>query len=237
VCTVGWDRSKDQFRLGQWLRGRIYEKRGDLSPDGKHLLYFASKGTDTWTAISRAPWMKALTFYRKGDAWQGGGLFTSPRTYWLNGCHRALERDESGLVHDDTFWPEVYYNGECPGIYYLRLQRDGWRLRERVGSRLNVTAVFEKDLPGGWTLRRLCHEECPSRKGKGCYWDEHELQSATEWLEYRDWEWADWDASRGLVFAEGGCLHRADMGPLGPENVRVIYDFSPMSFEAIEAPY
>jgi hypothetical protein len=43
VCTVQWDRRDDDFQVGQWLRGRIYERRSDLYPDGKHLIYFAMK--------------------------------------------------------------------------------------------------------------------------------------------------------------------------------------------------
>ena len=43
VAVVGWDRSNDTFTLGQWLRGRIYPLRCDLSPSGKHLIYFAAK--------------------------------------------------------------------------------------------------------------------------------------------------------------------------------------------------
>lgn len=61
VCTFLWDRQKDKFTMGQWLKGRIYERRSDLSPDGKYLLYFAMNGKWTsetggsWTAVSRAP--------------------------------------------------------------------------------------------------------------------------------------------------------------------------------------
>lgn len=57
VATLLWDRRTDHFRLGQWLRGRIYERRCDLSPDGEHLLYFAMNGKwdgeakGSWTAI------------------------------------------------------------------------------------------------------------------------------------------------------------------------------------------
>jgi len=60
VCTVQWDRRDDEFQIGQWLRGRIYERRCDLSTDGKHLIYFALNGKwsadyrGSWTAISRA---------------------------------------------------------------------------------------------------------------------------------------------------------------------------------------
>ena len=42
VATVLWNRSRDDFQLGQWLKERIYERRSDLSPDGKHFIYFAS---------------------------------------------------------------------------------------------------------------------------------------------------------------------------------------------------
>lgn len=44
VATLLWDRRKDTFQLGQWLNGRIYERRSDLSPDGKHFIYFAMNG-------------------------------------------------------------------------------------------------------------------------------------------------------------------------------------------------
>ena len=44
VCIIGWDRRRDIFTVGQWLRGRIYERRCDLSPEGKHFIYFAMNG-------------------------------------------------------------------------------------------------------------------------------------------------------------------------------------------------
>ena len=60
VCTIGWNRADDTFTLGQWLKGRIYERRCDLSPDGRHMIYFAMNGqwnsevNGSWTALSRA---------------------------------------------------------------------------------------------------------------------------------------------------------------------------------------
>src|SRR4051794_10940713 len=71
VCSLLWDRRSDQFQVGQWLKGRIYERRSDLSPDGKHLIYFAMNGRWTseakgaWTAISKAPYLKALALFPK----------------------------------------------------------------------------------------------------------------------------------------------------------------------------
>jgi hypothetical protein len=69
VATFLWDRRHDEFSLGQWLKGRIYERRSDLSSDGKYLIYFAMNGKwrsetqGSWTAISRAPYLKALALF------------------------------------------------------------------------------------------------------------------------------------------------------------------------------
>ena len=43
VAVIGWDLATDTFKVGQWLRGRIYPFRCDLSPDGEYLLYFAAR--------------------------------------------------------------------------------------------------------------------------------------------------------------------------------------------------
>src|SRR5215472_15285961 len=80
VCSILWNRKTDEFELGQWLRGRIYERRADISPDGRFLIYFAMNGKwnsetkGSWTAISHAPWLKAIALFGKGDCWNGGGL-------------------------------------------------------------------------------------------------------------------------------------------------------------------
>jgi len=90
VCSIGWDLETDELQLGQWLKGRIYERRCDLSPDGRHWIYFAMNGRwhepsqGSWTAVARWPWLKAVQFFPKGDCWGGGGLFTGPRQLWLN---------------------------------------------------------------------------------------------------------------------------------------------------------
>jgi hypothetical protein len=90
VCAIEWNRRRDTFKLGQWMRGQIYERRSDLSPDGKHFIYFATNGRwgsetkGSWTAVSRVPFLKAVTLLAKGDCWHGGGLFVSDREFWLN---------------------------------------------------------------------------------------------------------------------------------------------------------
>jgi hypothetical protein len=175
VCTFLWDRKADRFELGQWLRGRIYERRADLSPDGRYLIYFAMNGRwssetkGSWTAISRAPWLKALVLLGKGDCWHGGGLFTSKSKYWLNdGYGHFPVRDSREVQRETHFEHANRYGGECPGVYYVRLQRDGWVLKDRLTEgATNSWTIFEKQLPKGWILRKYAHSEAGAPVGKG----------------------------------------------------------------------
>jgi hypothetical protein len=243
VCCIAWDRRKDRFTVGQWLRGRIYERRSDLSPDGKYLIYFAMNGRSrsptggSWTAISRAPYLKAVVLFGKGDCWHGGGLFTGPRRYWLNDGygHRPLTLS-SEVQRDLDYRPAANYGGECPHPYYQRLQRDGWTLRQDRSER--GRDVFEKPLPHGWLLRKQAHAQLAKDPGKGCYWDSHELEhpASGQQIDGAKWEWADLD-SRRLVYAEGGGLYELQLSSRGPTSPTLLADFSGLQFEAIKAPY
>jgi hypothetical protein len=246
VCTMLWDRRDDELRMGQWLKGKIYERRSDLSPDGKHLIYFAMNGRwkeeaeGSWTAISRAPYLKAIAFFPKGDCWHGGGLFLDRRTYWLNwGFGHKMLRDNTAVRRDPSYQPDVDYGGECLGVYYPRLLRDGWSLtaEERLAEHKNRD-TFEKPAPRGWTLRKIAHAGIFEPPGKGCYWDEHELvhERSGHRHAFPDWEWADLDGER-LVWAAGGKLMAASLGYDGPVEPNELYDFNGMEFEPIAAPY
>lgn len=247
VCLVGWDRKSDTFEEGQWLRGRVYERRCDLSPDGAHFIYFAMNGHwgsetgGSWTAISRPPWLRAIVLLGKGDCWNGGGFFTGPGKYWLNdGYGHKVMRNSRAVTRDNEDPRDCSYGGECPGVYYHRLRRDGWSIgaHEKLESRHQAT-IFEKSLPRGWVLRKLAHEQIGSDPGRGCYWDSHELENVARGIkiECPDWEWAEFDGGE-LLFAEAGCLYRVSR----PKDERLpepklIHDFNSMKFEARAAPY
>lgn len=246
VATVLWDRERDTFQMGQWLKGRIFERRSDLSPDGKYLIYFAMNGRwesesrGSWTAISRAPYLKALAFFPKGDCWQGGGLRTSNKTYWFNeGFGHSIAWNTDLVRRDTQFEPSEVFNHECLGVYYPRLLRDGWRLmrHERV-EEWRTFDVLEKPLRYGWILRKIAHLGVEHAPGKGVYWDEHELVHAESGaqLAFPDWEWAEQDGER-LVWASGGKLYCGDVGEGGLMRERELYDFNSMTFERIAAPY
>ena len=242
VCTVAWNRTNDTFEIGQWLRGRIYERRSDLSPDGRYLIYFARGGRrheesrGTWTAISRSPWLHAVTLFGKGDCWQGGGLFTSDKKYWLNGCHFVV-RDNGEVERDETYRPAGVFNAECLGVYYPRLLRDGWTM-EITDGRHGYCTVFTKLLRHGWTLRKFAFASVDHPQGSGPYWDEHELEHAGSGsrISVPEWEWADVDGE-DLVWAEKGVLFRAGLSGSGLQSASVLHDFNGMRFEARQAPY
>ena len=43
TAILEWDLKADKFKLGQWFYGSFYPYRCDISPDGRHLVYFAAK--------------------------------------------------------------------------------------------------------------------------------------------------------------------------------------------------
>jgi len=248
VAVIGWDRETDRFKIGQWMKGRIYERRCDLSPDGQHLIYFAMNGRwrsdvkGSWSALSRAPYLKALTLWAKGDCWHGGGLFHSTSQYWLNDggplTHELL-RDESRLKRSVKYPWHEYYGGECLGVYYVRLQRDGWTKGATApdGAGGHVTP-FEKEAAAPWTLRKLAYARIFAGVGKGVYFDQHQLvnRRTGQVIDLPTWEWADLDGDR-LIWAEEGRLCRGQVGSNGVKRVKPLHDFNPMTFEPLVAPY
>ncbi|MEM9445289.1 MAG: hypothetical protein AAGA18_08025 [Verrucomicrobiota bacterium] len=251
VCTIGWDRKKDEFKVGQWLHGRIYERRSDLSPDGKYFIYFAMNGKwdsemqGSWSAISFYPYLKAFQIWAKGDCWFGGGIFVAKDIYWLNDdppvFRHQLKQQRSLLKRTDTFpWHESY-GGECQGVYFIRLQRTGWNLVDKIESgNLEVTTIFEKELKRGWVLRKFARAGLGTSKSKACYYDEHELENHEKGirLNYKDWEWADYDkVQRRICCATEGKLYYAKLNSHELTEVKELYDFTDMKFQAIDAPY
>jgi hypothetical protein len=216
VCTLLWDRKKDKFVLGQWMRGKIDTETCDLSPGGEHFLYSASKsgmwGTPFWTVVSRTPYLKAVAYY----SWrQGGGRFVSDRDYCVPGDPNPEDRES----------PEVRRVAATPSknsLYVARHLCSGWTLedlRPRFGGKLELV----RQAGSGWELRH--------RPRGGYFLTCGELAEDT-----RDWEWADVDGKR-LVWASKGCLWSGVMRKDGLHQTKLLHDFNGMQFEALVAPY
>jgi hypothetical protein len=100
--------------------------------------------------------------------------------------------------------------------------------------------VFEKSLDHGWVLEKETHATIHHPVGRGVYFDTHRLyhprRRATHVLP--DAEWAEWEANRTrLVWVRDGVLHEAKLTADGLGTERTLYDFNPLRFESIEAPY
>lgn len=238
VATLLWDRTRDTFTLGQWLHGRIYAYRADLSPDGSQLVYFAMNGywqgeaRGAWTAISRAPYLKATHLMPKGDCWHGGGLFDDRGRVWINEGYGHTSRPGDPKLQYGEAPPDAgRFGGECPGVYFPRLLRDGWSLVDRP-KKDGISAIFERTFRGG-VLRKRFHAGDPP-VNRSVYYETHAVVSEDGAVaEHPDWEWADVDGDR-LVFAAGGCLWALRRGESAPT---LLHDFNPMVFEAVRAPY
>ena len=242
TAAIGWNRADDSFTLGQWFKGRIYHFRSDISPDGKHWIYFAmSKLARTYTVVAKTPYLKALDFYPKGDAWNGGGLFTSNRDYWLNTGPFAygIPKKTSKFSVQDKWLGKDDEQGECPGVYFRRLQRDGWTHLSwtQPGAEHSVWR-FEKRINEHWNLIKLFNAKWPSKPGQGIYFEEHLLQhkKTAQEITFPDWEWADIDGAR-LLWAEKGLIMQGRVSKNGLEGKKMLFDANPLSFEQIKAPY
>ncbi len=250
VLMLTWDTAKHEFRSGQWFKGRIYERRCDLSPSGEKLIYFAAKYRDpyqTWTAVSRPPFFTALALWPKGDAWGGGGLFRNERILHLN--HRSNEMKlGEGFRLPKTIDLQPF--GDVPGwgedepIYGGRLARDGWVLRQSSKAQWKYGAEISFQFPepilwtkakGPWVLEMRIlglHQ----RDGPWYVLEHRVLDAAGETvLSLGRSDWADWSRSGELLFARQGRLYRSSFkpSPCEPEELIDLRDFR---FEPVEPP-
>lgn len=170
-----WDTEADKFTYGAWFRGRIFAEKCDLSPDGALLVYAAYKGsrlgtatTDSWTAVSRPPWLHALALWPMGTTYGGGGRFVGERALALRGARTThAAHPAHGLVIEHAAAPHHRSTNEVHGADWsgrdarnrLIFARDG-RLYARTGASDVQLADF-RDLrpnpqpPPDWARRPL----------------------------------------------------------------------------------
>ena len=122
-----WDLTDDRFYAGHWMLGKVHLRKTDLSPDGEYLLLLAAnysrkREIQSWTALTRAPFLTAIAFWRWIGTYGGGGLFGGKRLLINTLCER------------DTVPPDTA-SGRLPGTrgvnlgsgggYHRRLSRAG----------------------------------------------------------------------------------------------------------------
>jgi hypothetical protein len=257
VLLIRWNLEDDTFETGQWLKGRIYERRCDLSPGGDVLIYFAANWRPpykSWTAVSRPPFLTALALWPKGDAWGGGGHFISRTVIALNHPPCQMGRTAASSLAPST---KIQPFGKCSGggednpIWHARLMRDGWamvcegrllrrRLRSKVGFEFDPPIVYRKPQPAqrGRCLLQMSISGIAEKDG-AWYVTEHSLIRDDQVEVIGRSDWADWSRSGDLLFAKGGQLFRlrCEDGALPPLASSVeLADFSNLTFEPRESP-
>jgi hypothetical protein len=259
VELLSWNLETDEVTAGQWLKGRIYERRCDLSPSGKLLIYFAAKYETelrTWTAISRPPYLTALALWPKGDAWGGGGLFDTERRIRLN--HRP---DEMKLGNDFRLAPsmEVVPLGDQSGrhednpILHDRLVRDGWRwvdtgsvstMHEQGASHFvtfDPPIRYERNLgrPGRSITLEMSVEAIHERGGAWYVLTYRLVRGATVDRDLGRADWADAAPNGDLLLAREGQLLRLSMASdvdVAGHTFEVVADLGDHRFERRTAP-
>lgn len=240
--TIGWDRDDDTFLYGQWLKGRIYPYRCDISFDGKYWLYFAmGKRGNTYTGLAKYPYLKALDFYGKNDAWNGGGLFYDQKTYWLNEIsshpHKQI-RKQSNFKRINQWYHLKTHMGEDPAIYFLRLLRDGWKQLDFEG----LPVRFEKRVNDDWYLQRtFTHGHYTEKSHPIGYFEVFHLVNhlTNESYQCFYWDWSEFDSrNQRIVWTTKGKLMAGNQIVAGDIiNSKVLLDLNEMTFEEIVAPY
>ncbi len=252
VQLIRWNTATDTFEPGQWFKGRIYERRSDLSPDGSLLIYFAQKisgrskndteYTYAWTAISRPPFLTALALWPKGDCWHGGGSFKNGRVVLLNHKPAVAIPHKEHEPHRLLVIPNPNAHGEDDPIFSQRLERDGWQLKQtwqiknRGYPKLFHTLqpeVREKLSPNQTHVIRLTRSiECLD------YSEEFAVRTVKDSLvkNIEKTSWADWDQQGRLVLARDGKIFAVSIKDSGQLTEDLLIDLNPSNPEPLQPP-
>lgn len=258
VRLLVWDLKTDTLVAGQWFKGRVYERRCDLTPDGKGLVYFAASFRQplySWTALSKPPFFTAIALWPKGDCWGGGGLFESNLHLRLN--HQASRTKlADGFVLPRRFrvTPFGAYSGrgEDDPILGARMSRDGWMESSTPSS---VIESRKRLARFGWSFAPplVCEKTFRLRKGTSAslriflhavgerqgrwYVETAELINQTNRVlhAFGRIDWADFDHNGDVIYGKDGCLFRLVARSRSFEP-RLIADLNAMEFEPVAPP-
>ncbi len=247
VQLIAWDTATDTFQSGQWFHGRIYKKRCDLSPNGGKLVYFAARPYgptrtvgesyyNTWTAISKPPYLTALALWPGNEStYCGGGLFDADNRVVINAYAGRITAHPN---HRPPFRLKVIAKQLSYGdeLTSMRLVRDGWTFDRNVSpaskpkNNLGVRCKTRKK--EGLALLATTTD---GKIGEHDQYEVIDLKAGRRTL-LKDVRWADWDQQGRFVFTRNGCVFSARYGESGRLEVVQLADFNGATFAALEAP-
>jgi hypothetical protein len=216
-----WDLAAGRYEPGAWLRGRIFPRRSDLSPDGRLLCYFAHKPTAKWeqgeayVALSKLPWLTALHAFSTCGTWTRGFFFT----------------EDGGFDNfQDAKLPISYGLRSIPMVQFANERRRAWEETRDSPSRdpkdvwdQHRNARMQKCQPLG---NRVLYVESVGWAGGEFGVNQavdglrvsYSLESDGDLKQLDELQWADWDREgRLLVATRSGKLQVWNLNGDGPE--------------------
>ncbi|MEA3492728.1 MAG: hypothetical protein U9R27_12630 [Campylobacterota bacterium] len=235
-----WDLLTDKITVSQWLKSRIHESLSDISPDGEHFIYTANDKGHSYTAISKAPWIKATCFWWDRGFW-GGGFFIDNGHYLLHngkvGNHKFIDKSLIGVTRSEYAEKHQPFNAIDEVLFgehtfCARFMKSGW---DFIGKE-KKTYIFRKKIDEDYLLEKRVHGYNPDRvelKGKGSFWEDHAIIHRHTTNEKPDWEWCEiWHGC--IYYSEKGSLYKLEHIT---SNAILLYDFNEETFVCNRAPY
>jgi hypothetical protein len=212
-----WHTDSDTFEHGQWIKGRVYERRSDLSADGTLFAAFVRQsggrephGADTWIAVSRPPYFSALAVWFVGGTYHTGAFFPARSSLWL-GFQSDTPPDIGHLPSWLSIAPprDISYIDRTSEwtdrtVHFNRLLRDGWTLVEREP----YLSLWERHHPSRPVTLHMM-QALERTQGPGERYDvDYSVWNQAEGREQAIGRasWADWDQRGRLVLAREGKL-------------------------------
>ena len=131
-----------EYEPGAWFKGSLYPQKCDVSPNGKWLAYSALREPADWPAgsiyeaISRLPWLTALS------AWEAGTTYT-------RGIHFDDEPHTCELGE-----PDVGDASSCLNLYGIKLNRAVQFAVERRRGWTETPDTPPREAGGPWDENR-----------------------------------------------------------------------------------
>jgi hypothetical protein len=212
-----WRTDSDTFDHGQWLKGKVYERRSDLSPDGSLFVAFVRqsggrepRGADTWIAISKLPFFSALAVWFVGGTYHTGAFFPARDSLWL-----GFQDERPPDIGEKPAWLSItppkdiaYIDGTNEWtdrtVHFNRLIRDGWTLATQEPYRTS----WRRHHPSRPLVLHMTHSFEDFQIAGGPYIVEYSVWNETDGCEdvIGQASWADWDQQGRLVVARDGTL-------------------------------
>jgi len=200
VCTILWDRDKDTFTMGDCVT-KLVARYSDLSPDGKHLFYYAGIRDNYWIAICKAPVLRDMLVQMDTSY---GGMFVNNHDFKIHNPNSYRFTSESFVRSSQFHLKNSTIEGEGDNYdraYLSRLVRDGWEVdKVEYGENYHRKAILKKKVSGDWFLEKTVLSKKEQYRLRRYNRDEEVLDSIY-------WDWAEYDKGE-LLFTKNGCLYR-----------------------------